>query len=197
VTAIEIAEELGKSGLCVCPNYLSHEALRETRNDMDLIYSAGGFRRAGVGHGSQVRDQVRSDEIHWLERDGSNTPAQISLWNDFDLLQTAFNRTLYLGLKSFEGHYASYAKGGFYERHLDSFAQENSRTVSVVIYLNQDWQSQDGGQLRVYGENSHTDISPVGGTMVCFMSQESQHEVLLSSAHRMSFTGWFKTNSPS
>ena len=63
-----------------------------------------------------------------------------------------------------------------------------------MLYLNRDWKPEDGGRLRIYGETSHTDIDPVGGTLVCFMSRESEHEVLESFAGRCSFTGWFKVN---
>lgn len=50
----------------------------------------------------------------------------------------------------------------------------------------------DGGRLRVYGGGSHVDVDPGGGTLVCFLSEEKEHEVLPSHAPRISFAGWFK-----
>lgn len=40
--------------------------------------------------------------------------------------------------------------GAFYRRHLDRFRDDDRRMVSAVLYLNEDWQPQDGGQLRMF-----------------------------------------------
>ena len=201
MTPTEIAEKLGQSGLCVCPGYLTPRALREAREDLKSIQNAGGFQRAGVGHGTghDIRNEIRSDEVHWFDPGGLDSHklsgAQTSLLAGFEVLKTAFNRCLYLGITDFEGHYASYSKGGYYRRHLDVFSdssdRESSRMVSVVLYLNENWQEGDGGELRIHDGESHQDIQPIGGTLVCFMSRESEHEVLMSHAPRLSVTGWF------
>lgn len=187
-----IAEQLGKTGLCVWPNFLSPESLLKIRVDLKRIQKAQGFRRAGTGQGkgNEVRELVRRDEVHWIER-AVLTKAQSILWSKIDQLKQAFNRTLYLGLSEFKGHYAVYPAGGFYKRHLDCFQQDDARVVSLVLYLNPNWKLRDGGQLRIYGATSHVDVQPIGGTLVCFMSRESEHEVLLSHGTRLSFTGWF------
>ena len=57
--------------------------------------------------------------------------------------------------------------------------------------------SQDGGEaigqrMIVYGQVLDENARPVGGTLVCFLSAETGHEVLLCHAARLSFTGWFK-----
>jgi SM-20-related protein len=96
-----------------------------------------------------------------------------------------------MGLTKFSGHYANYPIGGFYKRHLDCFQNNNSRLLSVILYLNPNWTTADGGKLRIYNQVSHVDISPIAGTLVCFLSRESEHEVLLNNAIRQSFTGWF------
>ncbi len=189
-----ISEELQQTGLSVWPDFLSAQALRDTRADFGQIQAAGGFVRAKTGQGDQAGIQdLRRDEIHWLDRTTS-TSAQAELWKKLDQMKQELNRSLFFGLTSFEGHYSSYGKGAFYRRHLDCFQNDDSRLVSFVLYLNQSWKAADGGQLRIYSESSHTDVDPVGGTMVCFMSRESEHEVLESFASRLSFTGWFKVD---
>jgi SM-20-related protein len=194
--ASQIAAELGETGISICERFFSPAAVLAARLDMTEIMAEGRFHRAGVGHGQgfEIRDSVRRDEICWLNRDNSSL-AQESIWTEFDTLKTAFNQTLYLGLNQFEGHYANYESGGFYQRHLDSFAdsnlEEDSRMISLIVYLNENWQPQDGGELRLYSENSHIDVAPTGGTLVCFMSREFEHEVLKSHARRVSFAGWF------
>jgi SM-20-related protein len=192
-----IAERLERTGLCICPDFISQQSLRETRADFDAIQKSGAFCRAGVGQGDkQVHDLVRRDETHWLDRAAGNA-VQSALFKKLDSLKVAFNHTLYLGLDVLEGHYAAYPDGGFYGRHLDCFHQDDTRVVSLVLYLNQDWKPGDGGQLRIYNKDeSHVDVVPVGGTMVCFMSRESEHEVLSCHGPRFSFAGWFKRSVP-
>lgn len=197
MTPKSIAEELEKNGHCVCPNFLSALSLRNTQDDFSRIQIEGGFSAAGTGQGSghELRPSVRNDMVHWLNRAAPNRIQQ-ALWRKLDRLKNAFNRTLYLGIRGFEGHYAFYPEGGFYKRHLDCFRKGGDRVISLVLYLNQDWQAVDGGRLRIYqgdAKDSHIDVSPYGGTMVCFMSQDSEHEVLLNHKGRASFTGWFKT----
>ena len=188
-----IAEQLGKTGLCVWPAFLSPALLVAVRSDLQGIQENHEFHRAGTGKGSSKSggDGVRRDETFWLERAASN-PVQSQLWGLLDQLKQALNRTLFLGITDFEGHYAAYPAGGFYKRHLDTFRQDDARIVSFVLYLNEAWIPAQGGQLRVYSADEFTDVQPDGGTLACFLSRESEHEVLPCYATRLSFTGWFK-----
>ena len=198
-----IAAALGTTGRCVCPDFLPAATVAALAADLEVIQRADGFHRAGTGRGDghEVRD-LRRDGVHWLDR-AAPTPAQALLWSELDRLKQAFNRTLFLGLSEIVGHYAVYPIGGFYGRHRDRFAAppgnvprvtlgaDSDRVVSVVIYLNRDWQAGDGGQLRIYDARAHTDVDPIGGTLVCFLSAESEHEVMVSHRARVSFAGWF------
>ncbi len=197
MTPLEIAEQLGRNGLCVCPNYLSGQLLLDLHGDLIQQQSTGQFKRASIGQGSskQIFDSVRRDEIFWWERASSNSTKNL-LWEKLDSLQQALNRTLFLGVQSFEGHYAYYPAGGFYQRHRDSFPSKNDRIVSLVVYLNPDWKSEDGGRLRIYDKDQFFDIDPVGGTLVAFLSEAIEHEVCPSQSPRCSFTGWFKRAEP-
>ncbi len=188
-----IAASLGDTGVCIVPNFLSVELIKSVRLDLKAIKKSGQFTSAGTGQGQghQVRHLIRSDQVYWLEEILANLIQQ-QLWDQINALKQALNRGLYLGLRDFEGHYASYPKGGFYKKHIDSFQHDQKRMVSVIIYLNRNWQSKDGGQLRMYAADQHTDIAPLAGTLVCFLSHELVHEVLQSHKTRLSFSGWFK-----
>lgn len=194
MTPKAIAEQLGETGLCVCPNFLNLRQWTSSREDLDGIFEQGGFKPAGTGRDKlrKTTERIRSDQIHWLNR----TPAIVKqnlLWRKIDGLMLAFNRGLFLGLKDFEGHYSVYPKGGYYQRHVDRFRDESRRTVSFVLYLNRGWRARDGGRLRIYTSEGHQDVDPKGGTMVCFLSAESEHEVLLNHRNRFSVAGWFRT----
>ena len=188
-----IAEKLEKDGLSIFPNFLPPEDWLKIREDLDILHQMGGFRHAGVGQGSRhdILDVVRRDHIYWLDQDHTNE-VQSLLYSKLNSLKLELNRSLYLGINNFEGHYAVYPEGGFYKRHLDCFQQNNDRIVSLILYLNKNWQPSDGGKLRIYGPKNKIEIEPAGGTLVCFMSRESEHEVLLSHSPRFSFCGWFK-----
>jgi SM-20-related protein len=189
-----LSTDLESKGFSIIPEFMSVASLRA---DLQRLRLEGRFHPAGIGRGSELHTnaQVRRDEISWLERADGTVP---ELWQKLEEVRTEINRELFMGLVDFEGHYARYPSGGFYQRHRDSFRLVSSRVISVVLYLNEGWKEEDGGRLRVYaGENGFTDIDPVGGTLVCFLSCQTEHEVLPSTRERLSLAGWFKQRSKS
>lgn len=94
-----------------------------------------------------------------------------------------------------EFHYARYDLGSFYKRHLDQFKSHRGRKYSLVIYLNEEWKEEDGGNLRLYLENDRVeDVYPVGGRAVFFKSDELEHEVMPAPERsRLSVAGWLKS----
>jgi SM-20-related protein len=64
----------------------------------------------------------------------------------------------------------------------------------MIMYLNEDWQASDGGELCIHHTDSLQHIAPENGKIVFFKSSELEHEVLLSHKPRMSITGWLKTD---
>jgi SM-20-related protein len=158
----------------------------------------GEFRRAGVGRGKnlEVREEIRSDRVLWLEP-GEASVEQAVYLAKLELLRLAMNQRFFLGLFDFEGHFAIYPEGAFYAAHLDRHAGTSDRIVTAILYLNPDWQPGDGGELKLWttsGEKTGAFelIEPRMGTLVCFMSGEFWHEVLPAKKTRMSITGWFR-----
>jgi SM-20-related protein len=160
------------------------------------------FDRAGVGREAdhQLNSLVRRDRIRWIE---GGTPAE-KCWLAWTAqLRLALNRQLLLGLFSFESHFAHYAPGAFYRKHLDSFREPgpnvviSQRVLSLVTYLNPDWGPDDGGELVIYdtdGESVVQRVTPLAGTLVVFLSAEIPHEVLPARRDRYSIAGWFRVN---
>jgi SM-20-related protein len=158
----------------------------------------GEFKRAGVGRGNglEVRDEIRSDQILWLRPENA-TAGQTVYLDKLEVLRLALNRSLFLGLLDFEGHFAIYPEGAFYKPHLDRHAGTSERIVTVILYLNPDWQPGDGGELKLWttsGEKTGTFelIEPRLGTLVCFLAGDFWHEVMPAHKTRMSITGWFR-----
>lgn len=154
------------------------------------------FRDAGIGRGEEYLQNhfVRSDEICWIS---GESPAGQQWLHWITGLQDYLNRRLFLGLFSFESHFAHYRPGDFYKRHYDTFRGEANRILSVAAYFNSDWTPADGGELVLYMDDSDKvgiKVQPLMGTLVAFLSEDFPHEVLPARRDRYSIAGWFRLN---
>lgn len=175
--------------------YLPPELIMALKAEVERLHQAGVMKEAGIGRGpDHFPDRsVRRDRIVWLQGD---TGPQAALFQFFERVRVDLNRLLFLGLNRFEAHYASYEPGDFYRRHIDSFRGRRSRIVSMVLYLNDQWQPRDGGALRLFNRDSPNEICgavlPEAGRMVLFMSEEIPHEVLTAQRTRYSVSCWLR-----
>ncbi|WP_371930899.1 2OG-Fe(II) oxygenase [Oceanimonas sp. CHS3-5] len=153
---------------------------------------------AGIGreHAHHNNERIRTDKTRWLD---GTTPPQQDYLALMAGLQQSLNRELFMGLRDYECHYARYDEGDFYKKHLDAFRGRSNRRVTTVLYLNNDWQADQGGELLIYAEKgaqpSHR-VMPEGGTLVCFLSERFPHEVLPARRQRLSIAGWFRIDDP-
>jgi len=88
-----------------------------------------------------------------------------------------------LSASSFNAKLAVTSPGGsVYPLHIDNpqgLTAGDTRKLTCIIYLNPDYQEGDGGELRIFsGKHESVDITPDGGRMVLFWSDEIPHEVL-------------------
>lgn len=190
------AQLLREQGYCVLPQALHPTLWQPLKNEADQ--RAVNFKPAGIGRAQDqaLNASVRRDHIQWIEPDTEATAAWLK-WAD--QLRLAMNRQLMLGLFSFESHFAHYAPGAFYGRHVDAFVGQANRVLSLVTYLNPEWQESWGGELVLYAPHS-TDqvlakVAPQAGTVVLFLSEEFPHEVKPANHTRHSIAGWFRLNS--
>ena len=157
------------------------------------LHATDGLKLAGVGRGKlhEVSSKIRGDQIHWL-----NVGQSLACDQYLDVMETVrlvLNQNLFLGLEEYESHFAFYAPGTSYIKHIDRFRDYDRRTISAVIYLNEDWLPEQGGALRLHFEgNCSKDISPLACRLVLFLSAEIAHEVLPATRDRLSIAGWFK-----
>ncbi|MDZ7925326.1 MAG: 2OG-Fe(II) oxygenase [Marinagarivorans sp.] len=195
-----IIEGLVHKGYCVVPNALPLP-LAEALWRFVQTLPAQKFMAAGVGRQTDFAQNqfVRRDEICWI--DGSSPVGQAWLaWAA--TLQRHINRELFMGLFSFESHFAHYAPGAFYKKHVDAFKGQANRVVSVVVYLNPVWLPDDGGELAIYADDTGPEsqavpvlkVTPNFATVVAFLSEQVPHEVLPAMRDRYSIAGWFRVN---
>jgi SM-20-related protein len=190
-------DALVASGWAVIDDFFSEglcQSLRQTILDDE---KAGHLKKAGIGRGKsfQVNSDLRADYIRWID-DYENDSGIIQAKQQIEDLRVQVNRALYLGLRDFEGHLTHYPRGPGYTKHVDRFQDNNARTLSFVSYLNQNWTEKDGGSLKIYDRGNIdevvTEVLPVSGRAVIFLSDGLYHAVAPNHRSRYSLTGWYK-----
>jgi SM-20-related protein len=190
---LRIVDDLAEHGWSQQNIFLSLDLTGALAAECRKRAAEGGLAPAAVGRGpsSEIREGIRGDHIQWI--DPGQAEACDSYLSLMDSLREAINRGLFLGLEDFESHFAMYPPGAFYLKHVDRFRDDDRRMVSAVVYLNDGWLPEHGGQLRMYLDNDRVhDVQPIGGCLVVFLSGEVPHEVLPANRDRLSLTGWFR-----
>lgn len=194
-TKIEnILSDLEQQGWSVQEHFFSTELIKQLRDTTTLLRQQGSFKRAGIGRENNlhIEQSIRSDEISWFE-EKKLTQSQVEYLKITKQLQDAVNQKFYFGLFELEVHFSLYSPNTFYKRHIDQHKNHDSRVLTLITYLNEDWNDEDGGNLQLYLKNGQTiSVLPNAGTIVCFMSAEFEHEVLPAKRERASLTGWFR-----
>lgn len=203
-TLHSLAEAIATQGYCIVDHFIDDALATELSGEITQIEKNAAMKEAGIGREHVALNKtIRGDSIYWLDENNA-TAAQKKYFDIMEQLRCSLNKHLYLGLYGLECHFAIYPAGTFYKRHLDCFAgadiSKPQRKISCIVYLNQCWDEQDGGQLRLYIDHADTpskanfiDIPPVAGRAVIFLSDTFYHEVLPANKQRKSLTGWFFT----
>ena len=184
--------QLSADGWVCLPDFLPLSLTEELRQCALQQWQGGAFHAAGIGQGDQqqVNRTIRGDDVLWLETEEEGALADIQRY--LKQLSRALNQQFYLGIFESEMHFAVYPAQSGYHKHIDNFKGDSPRLLTFVLYLNDGWREDDGGQLRLYLDDSSHDILPRGGTMVLFFSDQFYHEVLPAKRQRISLTGWLR-----
>ncbi len=177
----------------IAPGFLTPELSAGLQHNIRQLQKEGLLSKAGIGN-DEIKNEdqkMRGDKIYWLDKKHDNKFENEFLEHAQDFIDH-LNRTCYAGINASEFHYAVYEKGSFYKRHKDQFRNDDSRKFSLVTYLNDDWETADGGQLHIYKDETVEHILPQSQTAVLFKSDETEHEVAKTNRSRMSISGWLK-----
>ncbi len=162
-----------------CNDFILPSTVIGLRANIQSLSESGEMKSSGIGNkiNFQKDKLIRGDKINWINEQSTNQFEMVYL-KKIEKFILYLNKTCFTAIKSYESHYSTYEKNSFYKRHLDQFKNEKGRKFSIVLYLNQDWKAEDGGMLSLYPhEKTQIDISPLGGRMVLFRSDEMEHEV--------------------
>merc|ERR1712118_527776 len=84
-----------------------------------------------------------------------------------------------------------------YVRHVDNSLSIDGRRLTVILYLNKDWQPEHGGQIRLFeptvtSTQVKTDVDPLWNRLLIFWSNdEVPHEVLSAYVDRAAVSIWY------
>lgn len=190
-------EALAQDGYVVVDALFTNGLVAGLAGELAAMEASGTLVVAAVGRESGRRQaaEIRRAAIRWFD---GGTAAEQRFLDVAENLRRAINRRLFLGLFDFECNFIAYPTGGFYGRHLDSLSGARNRVVSLIVYLDADWQADYGGILRLWKTNEEgaeaVEIVPQAGRIVMMMSEEIPHEVLPSHRPRHAIAGWWRVN---
>ncbi len=183
--------DLLRDGMAVEDEFLPAPRVGELIRCAERRRDRGEFiaARIGAGHRLQRREDIRGDRTCWFA--APLFDAERMLLDDLERLRLDLNESATLGLFDLELHYAWYAPGAGYARHVDQPQGRGRRLVSLVLYLNQGWTPDAGGELRLFDGGAVRDIEPLAGRLVSFLTPGREHGVLTTHRERLSISGWF------
>jgi len=184
-------DQLANDDYLIIDEFLSEKLFLEVSRYLHQQLDNHEFKKAGIGalNEYQIKRSIRGDFVYWLDK---KQDVMISeLFDVVEDIKSMLNRLCFLNLSGYEFHLAHYPPGSFYKKHFDQFKERSNRIITVIIYLNESWQTGDGGELKVYLDQEHSlNIAPLRNRCVIFKSDMLEHEVLLTNKSRYSLTGW-------
>lgn len=191
---MSIDADLRVDGISVLDRFLALPQISALAQCAHLRRERGDFGAARIGseRSLQRREEIRGDSTCWIIP--PLLPAEQVLLEELERLRLELNAQALLGLFELELHYAWYPPGTGYARHVDQPQGRAQRQLSLVLYLNEGWTPEAGGELRIFDAvGGHRDIEPIAGRLVCFLTPGREHAVLPTQRDRLSISGWFRT----
>lgn len=188
---LQWVDELAEKDYVVIDDFFDPGIYQKIVDFFLLKQAENEFSKAALGDAfsRQIVSEIRGDFSYWLDKKKDEQIRQL-----FELIEemiSLLNRYCFLSLSGYEFHFTHYPKASFYKKHLDQFKGRSNRLVSVIIYMNKDWRSGDGGELRMFDKGKQEIIvNPIANRCVLFKSDKIVHEVLRTNVGRNSLTGW-------
>jgi len=196
----QIISALNRQGWSVTDTTVVPSWCGELRAHAEQLWQAGAFEPGefGLDLANGQQPEVRGDSICWVQP-GSSV-AKLPFFEWMAALRGVLNERFNLGVRSQEFHFARYPEGRGYRKHLDQHRGRNLRKISVVLYLNPDWNTALGGELCFYQptdpETEIARFAPMNARLAVFVSGLMPHAVLPCRDTRWSVTGWLRTDEP-
>ncbi len=196
--------DLAEQGFSCRDGVLPPDLIHDLYEEGLRAWQAGDFSEARVGPPQQQRriPSIRGDSIRWLDdrrgEAGQEQTAQSRFLDWSETLRQALNQHFFLGLQRSEFHFAHYAPGAGYGRHMDQHRGQPHRRITLILYLTPERSPEDGGELCLFHpedpDREWLRVEPERGRLVLFRSELLPHSVLPARRPRWSLTGWFRND---
>ncbi|WP_413557722.1 2OG-Fe(II) oxygenase [Bdellovibrio sp. HCB209] len=189
-------EKLAENNWALSTDVFAPDFCAKLAQECHNLYSQGELKKASIGPANHkvTAAEIRGDYTLWV--DEANSPLQGEFLNCLNTLREELNQFFYLGLKRVESHFAFYPPQAGYDKHIDNPRGASHRKITFVLYLNESWQKDHGGELSLYNPESPDELiarlEPVLGQLILFRSDLFPHQVEKSFTPRLSLTGWFR-----
>jgi 2OG-Fe(II) oxygenase superfamily len=193
-----VASALLHNGFAVVDNALrgGKDTITQLRSEIDklpLVPNETHF--ASLGSSLRLaKSHIREAELHLASAAVRTVvPNLVALEQDSALsaMLSVYIPALTLRSQALKAQHNA-GSGGCFPIHVDSDPSVDKRVVTAILYLNENWRKEHGGELRLYPFplKSPVDIDPVDGRLVLLSSTEMYHRVMPSRASRYAITLW-------
>ena len=177
-------DKLANDGWIIIDNVFTNKALLALQSESGFI----DYREAQLTAGIRL-SHIRGDKIRWINKDFF---AGFYYLQSINKLANVLNHSLYAGIRHSEAHYACYPIGFGYQWHSDNPAGRDERVISAVFYLNDNWETTDGGAVELVDNHGlHHEVMPVANRLIIFNS-DLQHQVQIAHRQRYSIATWLR-----
>ncbi|TYZ58936.1 hypothetical protein PybrP1_010791 [[Pythium] brassicae (nom. inval.)] len=180
-----IRQGLGRDGYCVLQNFAGADVAQAMRAEAERLYEDGRMFQSMSGdeHGREMpKKNVFATELEGNEWDVAPTLLDYtrSVLLQAPLVLNHFFPHLRMSERTYGTKLAvSLGAGSKYPKHCDNSGLPDQRKVTMVYYLNPEWEASQGGELRIYSKhNGVVVVPPVADTLAMFWSDQIVHDVL-------------------
>ncbi|QDK46106.1 2OG-Fe(II) oxygenase [Bdellovibrio sp. ZAP7] len=189
-------EKLAENNWALAADVFAPDFCAKLAQECQKLYSEGELKKASIGPtGNKLTAaEIRGDFTLWL--DEGNSSLQKEFLKCLDIIREELNQFFFMGLKRVESHFAFYPPEAGYDKHIDNPRGASHRKITFVLYLNESWQKDHGGELSLYNPEKPDEllarVEPHLGQLIFFRSELFPHQVEKSFNPRLSLTGWFR-----
>jgi Rps23 Pro-64 3,4-dihydroxylase Tpa1-like proline 4-hydroxylase len=169
---------------------------------MKYLKNENKLKSAGMSTGdTKWNDKSIRGDLHlWIhdtKKYENECPHMVKLLNKINSLKEELNENCKFNSNKVQMQVTCYPGNNTrYVKHLDSKKEGPDRRITCLFYCNPNWIKEDGGELRVYKDDSQNlkdfvDISPLCDRLLIFQSRRLIHEVLETKKDRFAITSWF------
>lgn len=207
-----LAKQLDEVGFVIIDDFLPENMARAMKASNMKLYeesemqegaTTGGSERVGIPH--------RGDVLKWIGYDGESEASRcvsafvehieqsmLAIGDAASMVAPEVARAVSSVKWRSETMLTCYPgkNRARYFRHTDN-SSGNGRLLTALVYLNENWQQGDGGELRLFypGEKNlkvRMEVEPLWNRLLLFWSDDrSPHEVLSTCKDRFAATVWF------